>query len=148
MYIDRQNQSGSWHRKRVRPQRKPRIPDLEACCRLALCHVHAWGSVAACCSTVRQPTAVTADFVRGHPPQMPTCVQTAQSSTVFQVQSSLLRAPTTNVSTGPVATPATCGVICHLQPVWIKFALTRFVQHLPPFPPTRRPHGPTRTKTS
>jgi hypothetical protein len=41
------------------------------------------------------------------------------SKLVFQVQSSLLRAPTTNL-TGPVATPTPCGVICHLQPAWIK----------------------------
>jgi hypothetical protein len=40
-----------------------------------------------------------------HPPQMHTYVQTVQSSTCLQVQSSLLKAPTTNL-TGPVATPA------------------------------------------
>jgi hypothetical protein len=37
----------------------------------------------------------------------------------FQVQTSLLKASTTNL-TGPVATPAPCGVICLLQPAWIK----------------------------
>jgi hypothetical protein len=40
-----------------------------------------------------------------HPPQIHTYVQTAQSSTCLQVQSSLLKASTTNL-TGPVATPA------------------------------------------
>jgi hypothetical protein len=46
---------------------------------------------------------------------MHTYVQTVQSSTCSQVQSSPLGAPTTNL-TGPVATPAPCGVICLLQP--------------------------------
>jgi hypothetical protein len=76
-----------------------------------------WGSVVAWSST-----AVTTGFVRGHrtpgsshdqqptdpprhPPQMHTYVQTAKSSTCSQVQSSLLKASTTNL-TGPVATPA------------------------------------------
>jgi hypothetical protein len=90
-----------------------------------------WGSVAAWSST-----AATTGFVRGHRPPVTTnnrrvhrdthhrCtrtyVQTVQSSTCVQVQSSLLKASTTNLTAGPVATPAPCGVICLLQPAWIK----------------------------
>jgi hypothetical protein len=97
-----------------------------------------WGSVVAWSST-----AATTGFVRGHrtpgsshdqqladpprhPPQIHTYVQTVQSPTCVQVQSSLLKASTTNL-TGPVATPAPCGVIpdtrvCILQPAWINWS--------------------------
>jgi hypothetical protein len=88
-----------------------------------------WGSVVTCCST-----AATAGFVREHRAQAKTnnrrahrdthhrstrrvCKRPSQSSTCSQIHSSLLGAPTTNF-TGPVATPAPCGVICHLQPAW------------------------------
>jgi hypothetical protein len=47
------------------------------------------------------------------------CATRFNPTPVFQVQSILLRAPTTDLA-GPVATPAPCGVICHLQPAWIK----------------------------
>jgi hypothetical protein len=75
-------------------------------------------------------TAVTTGFVRGHRAPVTTnnrrlhrdshhrCTRMCKRPNlppVFQVQSSLLRAPTTNL-TGPVATPAPCGVICHLRP--------------------------------
>jgi hypothetical protein len=89
-----------------------------------------WGSVVAWSST-----AVTTGFVRGHRAPVTTnnrrrvhrdthhrCTRMCKRPNlppVFQVQSSLLKAPTTKL-TGPVATPAPCGVICLLQPAWIK----------------------------
>jgi hypothetical protein len=89
-----------------------------------------WGSAVA-----RSSTAATAGFVRGHRAPVTTnnrrthrdthrrctrmCKRPNLPPVSRQVQSSRLRAPTTNL-TGPVATPAPCGVICHLQPAWIK----------------------------
>jgi hypothetical protein len=86
----------------------------------------------------RSSTAVTPGLVRGHrapattinrrlphrdpPPQIHSHVQTAQSPTCYPGRSSPApssEAPTTNY-TGPVATPAPCSMICHLQPAWIK----------------------------
>jgi hypothetical protein len=84
-----------------------------------------WGSVVAWSST-----AATTGFVRGHRAPVVTnnrrthrdtrhrCARMCKRSNLppaFQVQSSPLEAPTTNLA-GPVATPAPCGVICHMQP--------------------------------
>jgi hypothetical protein len=86
--------------------------------------------------STRSSTAATTGFVRGHRAPGTTnnrrlhrdshhrCTRMCKRSslppaTCVQVQTSLLKASTTNL-TGPVATPAPCGVICLLQPAWIK----------------------------
>jgi hypothetical protein len=81
--------------------------------------------------STRSSTAVTAGFDRGHRAPVTTntrrlhrdshrrctrmCKRPNHLPPAFQVQSSLIKASTTNTS--QVATPAPCGVICHLQPV-------------------------------
>jgi hypothetical protein len=100
--------------------------------------VVAWSSTAATTGFVRRTPGFSHDqqptVPPRHPPQMHTYVQT--------VQASLLEASTTNL-TGPVATPAPCGVICLLQPAWIKCSPNTMRASPPPCPLASRPHETT-----
>jgi hypothetical protein len=139
----RTGQIGSWRRKRVRlgrlSQRQHGPAPPGPACTAALQHVCAgtaglrassaaqglmapWSSRAARVFFLRTPGSSGGQQPTGPlrpPPEMHTYVQTTQSPTCLQVQSSPLKPPITDL-TGPVATPTTCGVICHMQPAWIK----------------------------